>query len=407
MNTNRKTWQTCACSLLLAAPATLLAAAPDAGDPLELYALDQVSYDDNLFRIPDGLAASDPTLAGIQSRDDLINRASAGLRGRWDLRRQVFGLNLRVDDVRYRDNDDLNHTGGSGSANWDWQSGRRWSGRFDGQYDRALAGYSNYRFFARDLVDSWAYGAEIRYDIGSRWRLIANGRDTTTDHSAELRQVEDFHSRSGRGAAEYRTPSGNTLAFEYRYTDADFPTVEELTGGVGRRYSERVPGLRALYALTDEVTFEGSFGYLRRDYVDPLVHDFSGGIGNALLRWKYSEKTSFELRGWHDLRSYEDAQSDYFVADGVSAGVNWQATEVLGLALLASHENQDYITDPLLLPALEPREDKVDAAQLTLNYAPRRLLSFQLQYRWARYDSSRPLNSYDDNLTRAQVRLSF
>src|SRR5882672_9598632 len=71
-----------------AAPGT----GPDETDPVEFYLADELSYDDNLFRVPEGLAASDPAAIGVPSTDDLLNRASAGVHGRWDLSRQVFGL---------------------------------------------------------------------------------------------------------------------------------------------------------------------------------------------------------------------------------------------------------------------------------------------------------------------------
>ncbi|HZF15727.1 MAG TPA: outer membrane beta-barrel protein [Steroidobacteraceae bacterium] len=387
-----------------AAPGT----GPDETDPVEFYLADELSYDDNLFRVPEGLAASDPAAIGVPSTDDLLNRASAGVHGRWDLSRQVFGLDLRLDDVRFQDNSDLNYVGGNAGLQWKWQTGKRWSGLITGQYDRALANYSNYRFFAKDLVDVGAYGAEVRFHFGSRWSLLAAGTDTRTNHSADERADEEFHGRTARGGLEYRTPSDNLFAAEYRYTDGEFPNADPLVDGFGSRYFEHVPTVRVSYIFTPQTSLEARYGYLERTYQDPAAGDFAGGVWNAKFTWRPREKLWFEMKGWHELRAYEDSESQYFVAQGWSFGPTWAPREKLQFTLLASMEDQDYVSAGTLAPSLQPfRKAQVQFAQLGVDYSPRKAWSIRLAYRHLRYDSNLPLEDYDDNVVSAQVRFSM
>ena len=101
-----------------------------------------------------------------------------------DASRQVFVANLRFDDVRYAKNDELNHRGGSGDLQWDWKVANDWSGRVLARYDRALASFSNYRLFVRDVVETATYGGELRYGIGSRWALLGAGASLSVDCSS-------------------------------------------------------------------------------------------------------------------------------------------------------------------------------------------------------------------------------
>ena len=109
--------------------------APDAAEPVRFILSDRYLYDDNLFHLPDGPLAvdpdaiPDPALEAVpeRSRDDYINRASAGIRVRLDAARQVFHADARIDDVRYQENDDLDYTGGMADVLWDWQVASNWS----------------------------------------------------------------------------------------------------------------------------------------------------------------------------------------------------------------------------------------------------------------------------------------
>ncbi|HWK75581.1 MAG TPA: XrtB/PEP-CTERM-associated polysaccharide biosynthesis outer membrane protein EpsL [Povalibacter sp.] len=403
-----------AAHLANAADAQLTAAeardrAAEAQDPFKFTLADRYLYDDNLFRIPDGLLASDPSIARPKSLNDHVNRASAGMRIRLDASRQVFFADLRLDDVRYQRNDDLDHTGASADVRWDWQLGSRLSGKLTAQYDRAQASLANYRFFSKDIVDAQLYGAELRYAIGARWRLLAAGALMDTDHSAELRRVENFKSTSGRGGVEYVTPAGNLIALEYRSTDAKFPIAEDLAGAA-RGYNERVPGVRVEYDFTEKTRLKVRAGYLKREYDNPALADYSGTIADATVRWEPRSKIYFDLKAWHELKAYVDAESDYFVADGVSIAPTWEPTEKIQIAAQYSYESQDYQGDSLVLlptPLERGRNDDVQTLQLGIDYTPRDLVTIGIAYRWTDRSSNRDFRGYDDNMISAQLKLNL
>lgn len=401
-------WATIACipSLLLAS-AAVNAADADSKDAFQFFVMDRYWYDDNLFRVPDGLV-SDPAVTGRESEDDYVNRASAGVRVRLDQSRQVFHADLRIDDVSYDRNDDLNYNGGSADLLWDWQLGKPLSGKFFGTFDRAQASLNNYRYFARDIVETATYGTEVRYALGSRWRLLALGARTDTDHGALDRQLENFESTTGGGGIEYATPAGTLIALEYRFTNADFPEAEALAGAP-RGYEERVPGVRVVLPFTEKTRLLLRAGYLDRNYDNPVSGDYSGGIYNATLQWEPRSKIEFDFKAWHELRAYSDAESDYFEADGISITPKWRPRTKLELSAAFSYENQDYIGSSLVLDPIEEagREDKMKSALVSIDYSPRDLISLGLAYRWLDRESNREFRDYGVNVVSAEFKLTF
>lgn len=391
----------------LAAPLPSLAA-PSADNPVDLYFSDQYSYDDNLFRVPDALLQSAIASPVVKSLDDYVNRASVGLQVRLDAARQVFELGLRMDDVRYARNDDLNYRGGSGELAWDWKLASNWSGSVHGKYDRALASFANYLFFAKDVVDTATYGGEVRYAIGSRWALLGGASFADTDHSAVVRRIDEFKGATYRGGVEYRTPGGSTIGLDYRDTTAKFPIADSLPGGVPYRYDEQQEGLNVLYAYSVITQIRLRAAYVKRDYLDPRLGDYSGTSGNVLVHWEPRTKLYFDVKGWHELTAYADAESDYYVSDGGSITPTWEPTTKITLAGVLSYENQDYVGDSTSLTPLESgREDKVTSTQVKLDYAPRDFLSFGLSYRWVQRDSNRVLRDYDDSIYAANFKVTL
>lgn len=401
------------------APLPVAFAAVDADNPIDIYFTDRYSYDDNLFRVPDGLLQSDPSVLAVESLDDYINRASIGVQTRLDASRQAFIANLRFDDVRYARNDDLNYRGGSADLQWDWRVASDWSGRVLAKYDRALAGFHNYRLFVRDVVDTATYGGELRYGIGSRWALLGAASWSETDHSAQIRRIDKFESETVRGGIEYRTPASNLFAVDYRDTSARFPIADSIPNGLPFKYDDQQYGLNVAYAFTAITQVSARVAHEKRDYIDPRLGDYSGPTWNMLVHWAPRTKLYFDLKGWHELTAYADAESDYFVSNGGSIAPTWEPTTKIAVTTTFSYEKQDYRSaNPStgILPARSNGEDEVRIAKLSIDYAPRDFLSFGLGYNWTDRESSRPVlisgnvfttRGYDNSFASAWFKITL
>jgi hypothetical protein len=401
----------------LAAPLPAAFAATDADNPIDIYFTDRYSYDDNLFRVPDALLNGDPSTISVQSLDDYINRASVGVQARMDASRQALLFNLRLDDVRFAKNDDLNHRGGTGDLQWDWRLGSDLSGRVLAKYDRSLASFANYRLFTRDVVETQSYAGELRYGIGSRWALLGSGGVAETDHSAQIRQIDKFKSETLRGGVEYRTPAGNVFALDYRDTSARFPIADRLPGGLPYRYDDTQTGVTAFYSFSVITQITARAAYQKRDYFDARLDDYSGSTWNVLLHWAPREKFHFDVKGWQELTAYSDAESDYYVGKGGSIAPTWEPTTKITLTTTLSYEKQDYVgINVSVAPGDASREDKVQSAKVSIDYAPRDFLSFGLGYNWIERESNRNVlvnnaifvpRGYDNSLVSASFKITL
>lgn len=405
---SRKTLRVVLALALGTAASAAYAAAPNAADPFKIFVSDQYTYEDNLYRIPNELLASDdPMTVGVQSFDDYVNRLSGGIQARVDASRQVFALNLRFDDVSYSKNDHLDHHGGSGDLKWNFDIGRHWSGLIDARYDRGQAGFSNYLLFIKDIVETQTYLGELRFKIGSRWALLGGASISETTHSASERQTSNFDGETGRFGIEYATPNQSLLALEYAYTEATFPIAERLLGrDVG--FEQTLPGIRARWVFSEKTRISGRAGYLKRDYTNPGSGDYSGNVWSVNAYWEPRLQFHFDIDAWHELKAYADAEADYFVGTGASITPTWSPTPLMKFALRLQYEEQSYRAAATPFPLTEPgRDDEIQLAGLTWDYTPRDFLSLALSYRWIERESNRSVRGNEAEVASAQVRIAF
>lgn len=404
-------------SLILGLCLTGSAGAADADKPLVFFVSDQLIYEDNLFRLSEA-AAQDPL---VQERDDYINRLSAGVRARMHMGRQDLLFNVRIDDVRFRNNDQLDYTGGLGNLVFNWELGSLWSGRVTADYQRSLASYRNYRFLARDVVTTAGGELEARFKLGPSFALVGGGRVSETDHSDVNRRGENFERQAARAGLEYSPRPGDSFTLEYRYLEGAFPdrvglSVQDVRA---RDYDEDLFNLRVDYELTPKLHLLANLGHVERHYpFDASNSGFSGEVWRGTFEWRPRTKLGFDLSAWHELKAYIDAESNYFVADGASFGPSWKPLEKIEVALEYIYEEQDYIGTPTsssFAPSVQPpilvsdptRQDEVQTARLTAAYAPREFIELSLVWAYEERDSNRAVHVHDGQLIGMDVRIVF
>jgi hypothetical protein len=385
----------------------------DLGDTANGYVADQYTYDDNLFRLPNDVTNL-PTLIGPNaSREDRLNTTSIGGFGQWLYSGQAVAAQIRADDNRYSRNDDLDNVSGNAKGVWDWRVGSTWLGELGADFSRSLAGASNSKFFARDLIDQTEYFGTALVAIGAHWNLIGGVRYADITNSATARAFGDFHSRTENFGLEYVTFSDDTVAIEYRRTEAHFPQtiiLDELL--FDQSYTEDSGRLLVKYVLTPQILIDGSVGYLKRNYPDPLgLGSFSGNVWRVVSTWQPLPKTQFVFSGWRQLASYLDSESDYFVSNGGSFAPTWTPREKLSLALAFSYDKEDYIS--YFTTAFSgagpsgPRADKIESQQAIFTYSPRDALVFKLTYGIEHRVSNKDEFRYDDKLASTSLTFKF
>jgi hypothetical protein len=375
----------------------------DSPSAIEFYIADQFTHDDNLYRLPSSFDVT--TVAGpLATRADSFNSVSLGGNGRWFSDIQAVSLNFRADDNRFVHNDSLNNVSGKGNLQWDWRLGTFWAGQAGVSYFRGLASFANTGYYARDVVQREDYFGTVRYQVGPHWALYGGFIGADTSQTAVPEQPFDFRSKAGTAGIEFATSSSNTLGLEYRYTSANFPQEFLLNGApFNSDYNEETARLLVKYVLSAATELDVSAGYLKRDYPESKFAAFSGDIWRAAVQWEPTDQLQWILTGWRQLAAYVDAESDYFVSNGVSIMPTWIATQALKLSLTLSRENHDYIGSSPSTIAFASRRDKLTSGQGGLIYAPKDALIFNLTCRYDKRDSNQAKFQFNDTLATASV----
>ncbi|WP_333874829.1 outer membrane beta-barrel protein [Methylobacter sp.] len=367
----------------------------DAGDLLQPIVSESLTYDDNLYRI-----SGDRQLGPQMETGDFINNASAGGRIHKALGRQIFDLDLQVDDNRYAANTQLDNVSTKDSAVWRWQVGHGWSGKLGADYSRSLAGFANTQFFALDLLDRPEYYFDVRYQLNSNLRFDAGWRKSDTTHSAATRQNQNIEAQTSHGGVTFLTSHGNSLGVEYAHTDARFP-LRQLSfgvGGVDIAYQENLARALFKYDYSPKLHFDGQVGYLIRSHPNLPQTDYQGAIWRIGMNWMPTAKTLVAVATWHELAAFAELASNYYISEGVSLTPSWNVSNKIVLSGQARIETQNHSG---------VRKDELFSSQVSVSYTPVNYAELNLAYQFYQRDSNRQFYSYVGDSITATVRLKF
>jgi hypothetical protein len=376
------------------------------GSLWDLFVADQETYDNNLYRLPANV--TDLAALGIASpsREDHINTQSAGFDGFYTWGRQIFVVDVRVDDNRYAQSTDLNYVSTTDKVAWDWQILSTLSGQIGADYSRSLAGFINTTVYTRNVVDNAEYFAGGRWTLGPRWTLFGGVVDTDTKLSAAASRINDTSRQSGAFGAEFATNAVNTIGAEYRFTKTTYPDA----GNSDSNYTEDRARAYVKYLFSEKTEIDATAGYLWRNYPSRAFGAFAGDVWRVSAQWQITEKTQLIALGWRELQAYLTQESNYYVSTGVSISPTWNATESINMNLLFSSEKQNYIGSSLDV-AGELRHDRVNAAQAGINYTPNytlwRDLTLSLSVRREQRTSDYYQFTYDDTMANAGLTFKF
>lgn len=321
-------------------------AAVQRANRLILYAGDSFTYDNNIYRLPSSVTDL-TTLPGIgvnPSRQDYIDSITGGLTGEWLIgARQSVDVDLRADYNRYIRNTDLNNVSSSDRAAWNWGLGDALSGRVGVDYVRLLGGFANTLVYTRDIVNRSDYFASMRYQLGPRWGIFGGLLGTSYSVSAAQANFNNSTSKGVDVGADYATDL-NRIGFDYRYNDSRASNSAILNGVLfDPDFREQRARVLFKYALSEKTIFDGSAGYLKRDYPSTAIGKFSGEIWRAAFQWQPTPKTQLLVGAWQQLAAELTSQTDYFVDKGVSLTPEWIASGKVTVSLAFSHDTQNYV----------------------------------------------------------------
>ena len=318
------------------------------GAPLHFFVGQEVKYDSNYFRLPDGV---DPSAAatGVSNppRSETLFNTYAGLGFDNTYGRQHLLADLSVTYYAHRTYKYLDFTGVTGRAAWNWAIGNRWDGTLSYKREQAPANYSTFTGFR---TDSWVYtraAADANYWWHSNWSAgVGAARVTSGYGNSSVEQFRDYDADIADARITYRPSSGNEVRLLVRRTDGSYSNVIQSPSGLLAAPFTQYDYLSdAKWVLDGHSRVSGQVGYSTVSYTAGAARfrDFAGPTGRLAYDWTPTGKTSFNFLLRRDIGPEpQDALNASFVAtSAASVTAEWAASSKVSFRGLAQWRQRE------------------------------------------------------------------
>jgi exopolysaccharide biosynthesis operon protein EpsL len=398
------------CATLIAAG--LLAAAGEApaffDDRIDLIVEERITYDSNVFRIPDG--RTPPALAGSR-RGDLSATTSVGLNFDVPYSRQRFQGGLILNDTRYRHLSDLDFRGHDGRALWSWQVGRDWSGQLGYSNVETLGSFANDFIKTPNKVKTEEMLFNGGYLVTPYWRLAAGLNRREQSNSEPTRRVNDIEIVATELSLTHISRAKNQVGISVRHEDGSYPNPFFVIGfpaPIDNGYQQKSIGVFTDWTLTGRSRVTARLDHVSRSYEQLSQRDFDGFTARAAHDWKPTGRLVVVTTVQRDISAVEEINTSFVRVTGASVRPTLTLTGRTTLSGAVEYAIRDYLGDPLLVATpLPQRTDKVFSAAATLTWQVDRVLTVLLAVQHERRTSNFFANEYDVNLVSLSGRMRF
>ncbi|MGA0609831.1 hypothetical protein [Caldimonas sp. KR1-144] len=325
---------------------------PESSSPYYLRVSETLTYDSNVFRVPESLG---------ERRDGISSTAlTAGLDQHLG-RQRLLGIATVRGNV-FKNNDQLNNTGYDLGAQLNWEAASRWAGDARVNFSQTLARFEDYG--SQTQVTSGKNQEKValaalraQYGLFSLWSIEGTYNHFDINYSADTFANRERTSDQAGLGVKFR-PSGLwTFGLNWRETRGEYPQYREV-GGVTEKdeYDRTDIDLTARYFATGLSTLSARLSHTSEEHSIDSTRDFSGVTGE--IRWDYqatgklgiSTTLARETGSGSSSSSFGDTTSyltDSRLTNRLTVNARWNATakiQVRAGAILARDKFDDQFT---------------------------------------------------------------
>ncbi len=325
---------------LLAPPAVAQDATPLG--PFTLRLDGTVSWDSNVFRVPD--AAADPQISrGISGRTDRFATNSLGLHFDKAYWQQRFSLELVQNSRNYEKFTSLDRSGVEYRGAWQWQLTPHISGVLRPSSSQSLVSFEDARGAQvivrtttnRGLtVDAWLFGG---------WHLLAGTSEDKTSSSASFLAAPDSTQTSGDFGLRYLSASQGSITVIRRLRRGSFTDQPGApVGSGGGEFTVRESEASATWAASGKSTLNGRLTRIERRNENFPARDFSAVAGEFGYAWTPTGRLSLAFSATRTVSPFFAAGSTYRTDDAVALAPVWRVSDRTTVRMRASRQVSDF-----------------------------------------------------------------
>ena len=316
------------------------------GDTLQPFVTYSITRDSNLFRLP----------SNLNPQADTYQIYSAGALLDWKQGRQEVTGQLSANKVRYSRNTFLNTQGHNVQLQWNWQSGRQWSGElsYGNQVSQVPFTNINAQITNTDVSNKNA-GFKAHFLVAPFWRLNAGVSQSQASYNAVQLQGSNQKLDKIDGGMDYLARDYSRVGWNYAYTRGTVPTSNIscgffLTCAVNNDFHQQDVKADINWNFSSKLNLYGYVGATRRTYEDvslfgtPLTRNFTGITGDLNVNWHLTSITSLGGQLYRRLGPVQGVSTygTYVIYQGAKLGPTWQPTPRSSVAVQGYVERQDF-----------------------------------------------------------------
>jgi len=340
---------------LVAAACTLIAAAAQAqSNPFYFRAAETLSYDSNLFRVPDKNVLNS---AGIHPRDGISStELTVGIDQPYGRQRWLASAGISANV--YKNNDQLNNTGYDLLLGLDWQALSRWGGDVRIESTQQQANFENYgaQFVvntSKNLEQVNSVRARAQYGLVSLWSLEGTFAHRDVNFSNDLFTNREYRQDQIGFGVGYQPSDLLHLGVAARYTDGRYPNG--VASSQEDKYKRDDVDLTATWKASGLSTLNARLTATHENHTPIDARDFRGVTGSVGWNYRPTGKTTIDLRLARDTGTRGNGApeqidpsvtanflTDARLSDRINAAVRWDATSKITVRGEAGYSHDRY-----------------------------------------------------------------
>lgn len=377
---------------------------------LELFAMERVTWDDNVFRLSGDRDAI--AILGSASTADTRYQTAAGINLNVASARQRLSGTISLFDARYDRFTALDLTGHEGRAHWFWQPGRAWQGDVEYTEERDLASLANLQSGIQsstpDILTSRRTSIGFGYQPVGGWQLRVEVGRREQSNSAPESRLNDMKLDEAGVSVNYLTRSANRIGVEFRSATGNLANRQLIAGmSIDNGYDQGDLVASIDWAITGLSRLRAGVGHVARSYSQLPARDYDGLTWRIGYEWQPGPRLTINVLACRDISAVEQINVGFVLARSVMAMSTLRVTQRLDLAASFEVNHRDYLGDAgFALGTVASRAEIVSAAALTISYRPARAVTLSLGVRHeARSTAAVEFGDYAANVVNLGVRI--
>lgn len=352
-----------------------------------------VTNDSNIFRQP-------------TAQEDTITSGYLGLRLDKSYSQQQFQLSVIQRATRYAKFSYLNFDATDYDGGWNWQLGKRFSGRLSASRTQSLAPFNDALGTGRNVRISQTQALDIDAWVDGGWHALF-GLSQTDQKSEQntLSRTPDFKAVNASVGVKYLTRAGNSMTVRQQTTAGEY-TSNAVGAAPMSDYTEDLTEISADWKPNGASALNGRVGWLQRTNKDPARRNFSGPSSSVSYTWTPGGKLSALVTAAQKTVPLQDLSASYREENSLSFSPAWQISDKTSSYLRVSYtkSNDKGAINP---PPAGPRRDTFSAAAVGLDWAATRKLKINASVEYQQRSSNIALTEYNATIARIGASLAF